>query len=126
MAGREGVADNAMWANRWIDLFGAKYVEMLPVGGDVIGWIKEDITEGIVKGAEQDRSSEARHEAASGYADAENAARTSAADAVDRAGKAAGLTEEQINDYKGSASTQTGSAHSIGRDFAVVRISGEN
>ncbi|MFI8321855.1 hypothetical protein [Streptomyces sp. NPDC085529] len=121
----EGVAENAKWANRWIDLFGAKYVEMLPVGGDVIGWFKEDITENIVKGAEQDTSTEARREAASGYADAEKSAKASAASAVERAGKAAGLTEAQINDYRGSASSETGAAHAIGRDFAVVRTSGE-
>ncbi|MFE5797039.1 DUF6571 family protein [Streptomyces sp. NPDC056503] len=121
----EGVADNAKWTNRVIDLVGAKYVEMLPVGGDVIGWIKEDITESAVKGAEKDTSTEARHEAASGYADAEESAKDSAASAVERAGKAAGLTKDQIDDYKGSASTETASAHSIGRDFAVVRISGE-
>ncbi|MFB7342759.1 DUF6571 family protein [Streptomyces hydrogenans] len=121
----EGVADNAKWTNRMIDLVGAKYVEMLPVGGDVIGWIKEDITESAVKGAEKDTSTEARHEAASGYSDAEESAKDSATSAVERAGKAAGLTKDQIDDYKGSASTETASAHSIGRDFAVVRISGE-
>ncbi|MFD6346267.1 hypothetical protein ACFWF9_16295 [Streptomyces roseolus] len=121
----EGVAENAKWANRWIDLVGAKYVEMLPVGGDIIGWFKEDITESLTEKANQDKSTEARHEAASGYAKAELFAKESAEAAVERAGKAAGLTQAQIQDYAGSASTETASAHAIGRDFAVVRISGE-
>ncbi|MFD6367179.1 hypothetical protein ACFWGM_08775, partial [Streptomyces roseolus] len=115
----------AKWANRWIDLVGAKYVEMLPVGGDIIGWFKEDITESLTEKANQDKSTEARHEAASGYAKAELFAKESAEAAVERAGKAAGLTQAQIQDYAGSASTETASAHAIGRDFAVVRISGE-
>ncbi|MFF6790102.1 hypothetical protein ACFY9C_13570 [Streptomyces filamentosus] len=121
----EGVAENGKWANRVIDLVGAKYVEMLPAGGDIIGWIKEDITESAVKGAEKDTSTEARHEAASGYSDAERTAKESAEAAVERAAKAAGLTPAEIQDYKGSASTETASAHAIGRDFAVVRSSGE-
>ncbi|MFE6457215.1 hypothetical protein ACFVP0_07140 [Streptomyces cinereoruber] len=121
----EGIAENAKWANRWIDLVGAKYVEMLPVAGDVIGWIKEDITESAVKEAEEDKSTEAGHEAAARYSDAEGIAKRSAETAVERAGKAAGLTPAQIQDYQGAASTEMASAHSIGRDFVAVRTSGE-
>ncbi|MGW4726067.1 hypothetical protein [Streptomyces sp. NPDC004291] len=121
----EGVEENAKWANRMIDLVGAKYLEMLPVGGDVIDWVKEDITESAVKEAVKDTSTEARHEAASGYSDAEGVAKRSAEAAVERAAKAAGLTQAQIQDYQGSASTETAAAHAIGRDFAVLRVSGE-
>ncbi|MGW4998377.1 hypothetical protein ACWEP8_11930 [Streptomyces hydrogenans] len=121
----EGVADNAKWTNRMIDLVGAKYVEMLPVGGDVIGWIKEDVTESLVEKANQDTATEARREAASGYGRAESFAKESAEAAVERAGKAAGLTQAQIQDYMGSASTETAAAHAVGRDFAVLRTSGE-
>ncbi|WP_282693171.1 DUF6571 family protein [Streptomyces sp. CC208A] len=117
----EGVAENAKWANRMIDLVGGKYVEMLPVGGDIVDWIKEDVTESIVENAEHDTSTDARREAASGYTKSEGFAKESAVAAVERAGKAAGLTEQQINDYRGSASTETATAHSIGRDFAVPR-----
>ncbi|MFH8726683.1 hypothetical protein [Streptomyces termitum] len=117
----ESVAENSKWANRVIDLVGAKYVEMLPVGGDVVDWIKEDISESLVENAERDTSDEARREAASGYADAEGFAKESAANAVERAGKAAGLSDQQIKDYMGSASTETATAHSIGRDFAADR-----
>ncbi|MFE6224316.1 MULTISPECIES: hypothetical protein [unclassified Streptomyces] len=122
----DGVAENAKWANRWIDLFGAKYLEMLPIGGDMIGWVKEDVTEYLTEGAKQDTATDARHEAASGYAQAETFAKNSAEAAVARAGKAAGLSEAEIQDYQGSASTETASAHAIGRDFAVLRVSGEN
>ncbi|MFB7940758.1 hypothetical protein [Streptomyces sp. NPDC056049] len=122
----EGVAENAMWANRWIDLFGAKYVEMLPVGGDIVDWIKEDITTSLTEKANQDTSTEARREAASGYTGAEELAKQSAVSAVERAGTAAGLPQQQIDDYKGSASTETAAAHAIGRNVAVVRISGES
>jgi hypothetical protein len=110
-----GVAENAKWTNRVIDAVGGKYVEMIPVGGDVIMWIKEDVTESAVKSAEDDNADEARRESAAGYTQSEGAAKTAAGAAVEAAAKGTGLTPEQIKEYKGSASTQMGAAHSIGR-----------
>ncbi|MFF3781532.1 DUF6571 family protein [Streptomyces sp. NPDC001933] len=115
----QGVADNAKWTNRIIDAVGAKYVEMLPVGGDVVDWIKEDVSESAVKNAEHDTTNASRHESAAGYAAAEKAAKVAAVSAVDVAGRGAGLTTEQIKEYQGSASTQTATAHSAGRDLVA-------
>lgn len=114
----KGVEDNAKWTNRTIDLVGAKYVEMIPVGGDVVTWIQEDITTAVVEKANMDSSDAAALTAGEGYTDAEKAAKKAAAEAVITGGKAAGLTPEQYNDYKGSASTATANAHSTGRDLA--------
>ncbi|WP_406528913.1 DUF6571 family protein [Streptomyces sp. I8-5] len=113
----KGVEDNAKWTNRIIDLVGAKYVEMLPVGGDAIDWMKEDITESAVESSKHDLTGEARHDSASGYVKAESAAKGSAAAAVAAASRGAGLTQVQINEYMGVASTETAAAHSIGHDL---------
>ncbi|MCQ6552802.1 hypothetical protein NPS70_06255 [Streptomyces sp. C10-9-1] len=113
----QGVADNAKWTNRIIDAVGGKYVEMLPVGGDVVEWVKEDISESAVKSAEHDTSSESRRESVSGYAASERAVKEAAVAAVGAAARGAGLTPEQIEEYKGAASTQTAAAHSVGRDL---------
>ncbi|MFE2930396.1 DUF6571 family protein [Streptomyces sp. NPDC059278] len=115
----ESVAENAKWTNRIIDAVGGKYIEMLPAGGDVVGWIKEDISESTVKNAQHDTATAARHESAAGYAAAVNAAKAAAVSAVDVAGRGAGLTTEQIEEYQGSASTQTAVAHSAGRDLVA-------
>ncbi|MET9422708.1 DUF6571 family protein [Streptomyces sp. NPDC006540] len=114
-----GVADNAKWTNRVIDAVGGKYVEMVPVGGDVIMWIKEDVTESAVKSAQNDYSDAARRDSSAGYADSEHAAKESAGYAVEAAARGSALTPEQINEFKGSASTQMGTAHSVGRDLAA-------
>jgi hypothetical protein len=114
-----GVAENAKWTNRVIDAVGGKYVEMIPVGGDVIMWIKEDVTESAVKSAEQDNSYESRRESASGYVDAERAAKEAAGNAVATGARGSDLSPEQIEEYQGSASTQMGTAHSIGRDMVA-------
>ncbi|MEV6746318.1 DUF6571 family protein [Streptomyces sp. NPDC051080] len=115
----ESVAENAKWTNRIIDAVGGKYVEMLPAGGDVVGWIKEDISESAVKNAEHDMANESRHESAAGYAEAEAAAKTAATSAVGVAGRGAGLTTDQIKEYQGSASTETSTAHSTGRNLVA-------
>ncbi|WP_031086458.1 hypothetical protein [Streptomyces sp. NRRL WC-3549] len=98
---------------------GAKYVGLIPVGGDVVGWIQEDITDSVLKKAEKDTSGEARLESSMGYSESEGAAKKAAAKAVETVGKAAGLTPEQYRDYQGYASTQTATAHSVGRDLVA-------
>ncbi len=114
----ESVENNAKWTNRIIDLVGAKYLEMLPVGGDAVTWIQEDITESVVSKSSKEDLDEAVLEAGMGRTKAEEAAKAAAAEAVTAAGKAAGLPPEQYNDYTGSAATATASAHAIGRDLA--------
>ncbi|MFJ6016144.1 DUF6571 family protein [Streptomyces sp. NPDC092952] len=113
----QGVADNAKWVNRIIDAVGAKYVEMLPVGGDVVGWIKEDIAESAVEGAEHDSTDGARRDSAARYTESESAVKMAARSAVGAAARGAGLPPEQIDEYQGSASTQSVVAHSVGRDL---------
>ncbi|MFC9120041.1 DUF6571 family protein [Streptomyces sp. NPDC057067] len=115
----KGTEDNAKWVNRVITAAGAKYLEMVPLAGDVVGWVQEDVTEAALKSAEKDTSGEARRESGNGYTDSETAAKNAAVAAVDAGGRAAGLTSDQVNDYKGSASTQTATAHSVGRDLVA-------
>ncbi|MFE6492194.1 DUF6571 family protein [Streptomyces sp. NPDC057748] len=115
----QGVADNAKWTNRIIDAVGAKYVEMLPVGGDVVDWIKEDVSESAVENAGRDTSKESRHESAAGYAESEKAVKVAAVSAVDAAARGAGLKPEQIAEYRGSASIEAAVAHSVGRDLVA-------
>ncbi|WP_406148548.1 DUF6571 family protein [Streptomyces sp. NBC_01012] len=107
--------DNAKWANRIISAVGAKYVEMLPVGGDAVEWMQEDITESALERAENDSTEEGRQESLDGYTRAERATKDAASAAVDVAGKASGLKPEQYVDYRGSASTESAAAHTIGR-----------
>ncbi|MEU0371266.1 DUF6571 family protein [Streptomyces sp. NPDC006283] len=112
-----GVAENAKWTNRVIDAVGGKYVEMIPVGGDVIMWIKEDVTESAVKSAEKDMADDARRESARNYTASEEAAKAAATAAVEAGARGSGLTTEEIKDYAGSASTQMAAAHTIGRSL---------
>jgi hypothetical protein len=115
----KGVEENAKWTNRVIDAVGAKYVGLVPVVGDAAMWLKEDITESAVNSALKDNTEESRRESADGYTRAEGAAKRAAASAVETAARESGLAQEQIDEYKGAASTQTAAAHSIGRDLVA-------
>lgn len=110
------VENRAKWANRVVDAVGGKYIELLPVGGDAVNWLKDDITDSIVEGAKRDSSAEASQEAADGYSKAEARAKESAAAAVGNAGKSAGLAQRDIREYQGLASSETGDAFSVGRN----------
>ncbi|WP_432127326.1 DUF6571 family protein [Streptomyces sp. bgisy082] len=109
--------ENAKWTNRIIDMVGGKYIDMLPVGGDVINWIKEDVTESAVESAKQDNSEEARLETARDYTLSEEAAKNSAISAVKAAARGTSLTPEQIEEYQGVASVRAETSHSVGRDL---------
>ncbi|MEW2389371.1 DUF6571 family protein [Streptomyces venezuelae] len=114
-----GVDEKAKWANRIITAAGAKYVQMLPVGGDVVGWIQEDVSESVVKGAKIDQADESRRESINGYAQAEKATKSSAARAVAAAAMGTDIDPDLVTTYGGSASTQSATAHAIGRDMVA-------
>ncbi|MGA5498647.1 hypothetical protein ACPCSP_30300 [Streptomyces cinereoruber] len=109
--------ENAKWTNRIIDMVGGKYIDMVPVGGEIFNWIKEDVTESTVESAKQDKSEEARHETARDYTTSEKAAKNAAVSAVIAAARGTNLTPEQIEEYQGVASVSAGTAHSVGRDL---------
>ncbi|WP_189389441.1 DUF6571 family protein [Streptomyces sp. SDr-06] len=113
----KAVEDTAEWTNRIIDAVGAKYVEMLPVGGDAVGWFKEEITKSVVENAQQDSSGEAAQEAATAYSQAEERVKRAAADAVSTAGRSAGAAAHDVQEYRGTASTGAAAGHVAGRGF---------
>uniref|UniRef100_A0AAU2V8E8 Uncharacterized protein n=1 Tax=Streptomyces sp. NBC_00003 TaxID=2903608 RepID=A0AAU2V8E8_9ACTN len=111
------VENNVEWANRIIDAVGAKYVEMIPVGGDAVDWLKEEITKSAVENAHQDSSGVAAQEAATAYSQAEEKVKRSAADAVSTAGRSAGAAGHDVQEYRGTASTGAAAGHVAGRGF---------
>ncbi len=115
----KGVEDGAKWINRGIGAVGGKYLEMVPLAGDALEWLQEDITEAVVDGAKKDaadKMGETEKGVMADYAKAEKAASESAATAVHNAARGTGMSETDINDLAGVASKETGIAHSVGRD----------
>ncbi|WP_328925946.1 hypothetical protein OG429_15705 [Streptomyces sp. NBC_00190] len=115
----KGVEDGAKWINRGIGAVGGKYLEMVPLAGDALEWLQEDITEAVVDGAKKDaadKMGETEKGVAADYAKAEKAASENAATAVHNAARGSGMSETDINDLAGVASKETGIAHSVGRD----------
>ncbi|MFJ9343684.1 hypothetical protein ACIRP0_31040 [Streptomyces sp. NPDC101733] len=123
----KGVEDNAKWVNRGISAAGGKYLELLPLAGDAVEWLQEDITESVVKGAEEDaakKADDSNQKAGAAFVDAQTGASKSAADSVQIAARGSGLSERTIGSYQGVASTETANAYAVGRDLVATMNGG--
>ncbi|MGW6617071.1 hypothetical protein ACWGA0_26935 [Streptomyces erythrochromogenes] len=123
----KGVEDNAKWINRAISAAGGKYLEMVPLAGDVVEWLQEDITESVVERAKKDQASkvgDADHEAVLSYTQAQVEAGESAAQSVRKAAEGTGMNQRSIGALAGTASAQTANAHAVGRGQVVTSNGG--
>ncbi|MCX4778704.1 hypothetical protein [Streptomyces sp. NBC_01264] len=117
----KGVEDSAKWVNRGITMAGGKYLELVPLAGDVVEWLQEDITEAVVDSAKEDvaeKTGKTEKGVMADYVDAEGAAsRAAAAAAVANAARGSDMTATDIDDLKLGASRESGTAHSTGRNL---------
>ncbi|MEU6294642.1 hypothetical protein [Streptomyces erythrochromogenes] len=123
----KGVEDNAKWVNRVISAAGGKYLEMVPLAGDVVEWLQEDIAEGVVERAKKDqadKTGEADHKAVLDYTQAQVEAGESAAQSVRKAAEGTGMNQRSIDALAGTASAQTANAHAVGRGQVVTSNGG--
>ncbi|MGW6687845.1 hypothetical protein [Streptomyces sp. NPDC054961] len=114
----KGVEDSAKWVNRGISMAGAKYLELVPVAGDVVEWLQEDITEAIVDSAKEDvaeKMGKTEKGVMASYVDAEAAASKAAETAVANAARGSGMSATDIKDLQEGAGRETGTAHTTGR-----------
>ncbi|MEW5532376.1 MULTISPECIES: hypothetical protein [Streptomyces] len=118
----KGVEDTAKWINRGISAAGGKYLEMVPLAGDIVEWLQEDITESVVEGAKKDiveKTADSDQAAAAAYVDAQQAAGASAAASVRKAAEGSGMTERTVGALAGVAGAATTNAYSAGRDLVA-------
>ncbi|MFF8268775.1 hypothetical protein ACF059_15430 [Streptomyces sp. NPDC016562] len=123
----KGVEDNAKWVNRVISAAGGKYLEMVPLAGDVVGALQEDITESVVESAKEDiakKVADSNQKAGVDYGDAQQNAGKSAADSVRIAAAGTDLSQRTVDALAGVASTETANAHSVGRDLVATSNGG--
>ncbi|MFI5765823.1 hypothetical protein ACIA8F_33435 [Streptomyces sp. NPDC051563] len=116
----KGVEDSAKWVNRGITMAGGKYLELVPLAGDVVEWLQEDITEAVVDSAKEDvaeKTGKTEKGVMANYADAEAAASKAAENAVANAARGSGMSETDIKDLQLGAGRETGTAHSTGRNL---------
>ncbi|MET9696019.1 DUF6571 family protein [Streptomyces sp. NPDC006529] len=114
----KGVEDNAKWLNRGISAAGGKYVEMVPLAGDLLEWFQEDQEASMVERADKDqgiKTDKADHKALVDYRIAQRAAGESAAQSVRKALEDSGMSQRTVDALAGVASTETVNAHATGR-----------
>lgn len=118
----EAAADKGKWVTRIVELGTSAIPARVPVVGDAINWMAEDIAESVVKSVEKDVV-EKENDGIRSYDQARMAAIDSAKEAVLRA--AAGhpdLNMDTIKDLQATAGTQVGNSHSEG---ANLKASGD-
>ncbi|MEV6675613.1 hypothetical protein AB0N09_01930 [Streptomyces erythrochromogenes] len=123
----KGVEENAKWVNRGISAAGGKYLELVPLAGDVVGALQEDIAASVVEGAKEDIAKKvegSNQQAGTDFTRSQTAASTAAADSVRIAARGSGLSERTVNSYAGEASTETANAHSVGRGLVATMNGG--
>ncbi|MFK0048166.1 hypothetical protein ACIQU4_29580 [Streptomyces sp. NPDC090741] len=116
----KGVEDGAKWINRGVSAAGGKYLEMVPLAGDIVEWVQEDVTEHFVEDAkDKGKEKTAGTEKAVGqmYSEADRATSESARKAVLHAAAGSGMSQQDINTLAGVASKESSVAHSVGRDL---------
>ncbi|MFE1830089.1 hypothetical protein [Streptomyces yangpuensis] len=124
----KGVEENAKWVNRVISAAGGKYLELVPLAGDVVSALQEDIAASVVEGAKEDVAKKlegSNQQVGTDFTRSQTAASTAAADSVRIAARGSGLSERTVNSYAGEASTETANAHSVGRGL-VATMNGES
>ncbi|WP_046774729.1 hypothetical protein [Streptomyces yangpuensis] len=123
----KGVEENAKWVNRVISAAGGKYLELVPLAGDVVSALQEDIAASVVEGAKEDVAKKlegSNQQVGTDFTRSQTAASTAAADSVRIAARGSGLSERTVNSYAGEASTETANAHSVGRSLVATMNGG--
>ncbi|PJE98477.1 hypothetical protein CUT44_07150 [Streptomyces carminius] len=111
----EAAADKGKWANRVVELGTSAIPPRVPVVGEVINWVAEDITESVVKSVEKDVVTAGEEEGSRDY----SRARQATVDATEEIVRRALLNRSDINsdtalDIRETASTQAGNSYGEG------------
>ncbi|OEJ32180.1 hypothetical protein [Streptomyces subrutilus] len=118
----KGVEDGAKWINRGITAAGGKYLELVPVAGDVVEWVQEDVTEHFVDEAKdegKERTADTEKDVAEMYSKADRGVSGSAESAVRSSAIGSGLSQKDIDTLAGAASKESSVAHTVGRGLVA-------
>ncbi|MFE2287316.1 hypothetical protein ACFXDJ_24485 [Streptomyces sp. NPDC059443] len=119
----KGVEDGAKWINRGINAAGGKYIELVPLAGDVVEWVQEDVTEHFTEDAEkkaEDETAATQKKVAVMYAAAEDGSSRAAESAVKHAAAGTDLPAAYVQTLAASASQDSANGHSVGRDLVAT------
>ncbi|MGW2836856.1 hypothetical protein ACWCWD_03540 [Streptomyces sp. NPDC001493] len=116
----EAAEEKAKWANRILSMgMGMGGVaERVPVAGEMLGWVQEDVTSSILESVAKDSAEDASKEAGEKYAAGRDAILDSSAAAVNRAilsNQGGAYTDpDTVAQLQNAARTQAGNSHGEG------------
>ncbi|MFG2552371.1 hypothetical protein [Streptomyces sp. NPDC048581] len=110
----DGLATGDKWVGRVIGMGTSK----IPIAGDAVGWVVEDVRSSVVEHYTRDSSGEASDEARHELESKRETGAQAIKDATAVAGREAGLTERQITDLGDAVYHQANLDYGDGRDRA--------
>ncbi|WP_030544001.1 DUF6571 family protein [Streptomyces albus] len=117
----ESAAEKQKWVDRLLGMGLGAVTSRVPIAGEVVGWVSEDIQESVMSSIAQDTTSEAQHEAGRSYARGRDAAIAAAQEAAANAAARGDVKPEIIPDLVESAAVQAGNSHGEGTAWASAR-----
>ncbi|MFF5564237.1 hypothetical protein ACFY7Z_04310 [Streptomyces sp. NPDC012623] len=110
--------ENAAWVNRIVGMGIGSVAERVPLGGEVLGWLQEDITASVLESIAQDSTEEAQGESSRSYTEGRVSIIHASEAAVTRAAmNNPDIHPDTVADLKRSARTQAGDSHSAGAQW---------
>ncbi|MET8831674.1 DUF6571 family protein [Streptomyces sp. NPDC004610] len=114
----EAAEGKQQWVDRILGMGIDAATARVPIAGEVVGWISEDIQSSVMASIRQDTTTEAQAEAAREYSNGRSAALQSAQDAVDRAAlNNSDIDGDTREDLRRAARTAAGVSHSDGAQW---------
>ncbi|MFF3321132.1 hypothetical protein [Streptomyces sp. NPDC002889] len=114
----EAAADKQKWVDGILGMGMDKAAQCVPIAGDVLGWISEDVQDSITKSIEKDTTTEAEPEAGGEYSNGRSQAIRSAEDAVRQAlANNHDINPDTADALKRAARTAAGISHSDGAQW---------
>ncbi|KUN73890.1 hypothetical protein AQJ46_06310 [Streptomyces canus] len=104
-------------ANKWVGRGLGLAIGKIPVAGEAVGWVVEDVQESVANSLYQDTTNEAQSEAGRTYTTGESALREAVRADIARSGASSSLSSQTISDLQNAVGRETDQSHTTGAEW---------
>ncbi|MFJ9589849.1 DUF6571 family protein [Streptomyces acidicola] len=104
-------------ANKWVGRGLGLATGKIPVAGDAVGWVVEDVQESVTNSLYQDTTSEAQSGAGRAYTGGESALREAVRADIARSGSSSSHSPKTISDLQNAVGREADQSHTTGAEW---------